>query len=501
MRRKHRSTLTLPVSELVEATQYRSGDDVLCSGCTAEVDHVQPGDLFVAMCDADSDTHEHAAEAIRRGAVAIVGERLLPVNVPQIVVDDARIAFGTACHRLAGHPSRALPVIGVTGSLGKTTTTLLTASVLNVHKQGVAAFSSLAHCDSVKSIPSDQSTPRADLLAQLLNSALQQGCSHAVVELSSAALAEQRTAGLELSMGVLTNLRRLHLDRHNSFAAYRALKQRMFSHMKDDAPLVMNLDDTFSRSLLEKIDRPVLTVGLHSEADVTAKLLERIASEQTFLLQAGADSIAVRTRMVGDHHIYNCLNAAAIGLLAGLDLPDIAQGLEAVEMIPGHMERVECGQEFSVFVDDARSHDALAMSLKTARQVASGRVICVLSPSDEMDPNDRPLLGKVLERNSQVRVITGETLHASDPLEQSHDVLDGFEHPGRAHVIPHREKAITWAMNEAQMGDVVVIAGSGHRSWQLGKEWTDDAAVARECLYRLAARELRSKPLVYAFMG
>jgi UDP-N-acetylmuramoyl-L-alanyl-D-glutamate--2,6-diaminopimelate ligase len=392
-------------------------------------------------------------------------------------------------------------VVGVTGSLGKTTTALLIAAVLNVQKQGVAVCSTLAHSDSVRSIAAEQSTPRADLLANLLSSAVEQGCSHAVVELSSTALAEQRAAGLRLETGVITNIRRHHLDRHTSFAAYRALKERMLHYLADDAPLVLNADDPFSRQLRERIARPVLSFGLHNEADVTATVLERVASEQTFLLEAGADSILVRTALIGDQHISNCLAATSVGLLAGLELPEIAAALESVSLIPGRMERIECGQEFSVFVDEGRSPDSLATCLKNVRSVTRGRVLCVASPDEELDPADYPLLGKVLEKGAHLRVITGAAREQEDPLLRSHDVLDGFERPGRAHVIPSREKAIRWALEEARPGDAVVLCGQGHRAWYCLGQRTDDATVARECLYSLAARELRGRPLVFAYHG
>jgi UDP-N-acetylmuramoyl-L-alanyl-D-glutamate--2,6-diaminopimelate ligase len=244
-----------------------------------------------------------------------------------------------------------------------------------------------------------------------------------------------------------------------------------------------------------------LTFGLHRQADVTAHVLERSLGEQTFYLEAGSDSVPVCTRMIGDHHLYNCLAAAAVGLLYGLPLTTIARGLEAVESIPGRMERLDCGQGFGFFVDEASSHDSLAMCLKTARQVTSGRVICVTSAGNSADSAQRALLGRVLEKHSSLCAITGESGKAPKSLAFAHDVLDGFQRVGKAHVIPCRDKAIHWAIEEAREGDTVVVCGAGHRGWKCGRRVTDDASLARQELYQLVADTNRQKPIVFAFSG
>lgn len=501
MRQTQRRSRTVRLRELVPQAHLFLGDDVACSGCTSDLTQVQPGDLFVGFVSPSGDSHEQASEAIAKGAVAVLSERILPVDVPQVVVDDTREALGYACHALAGFPSRKLPVIGVTGTHGKTTTSLLIASVLNTTRQGVAALTSLAHCDSVDAVPAQQTTPPANVLASILASAVEHGCSHGVVELSSAGLVEGRAAGLELAVAVLTNLRRAHVDRHGSVANYRVAKESIFGHLRDDGVAVLNADDSASQAILARLNRPVLTFGLHSQADVTASVLERSSGEQTFYLEAGNDSVPVCTRMLGDHHLYNCLAAAAVGLLYGLPLATIARGLEAVQSIPGRMERIDCGQDFGFFVDEASSHDALAMCLKSARQVTSGRLICVTSAGNQHEPAQRALLGRVLEKWATECVITGDSGKAAKSLNHAHNVLDGFGRPGKAHVIPSRDKAIRWAIEEAREGDTVVVCGAGHRSWRVGRRMTDDASLAKHELYQLVAETNRLKPVVMAFSG
>jgi UDP-N-acetylmuramoyl-L-alanyl-D-glutamate--2,6-diaminopimelate ligase len=234
---------------------------------------------------------------------------------------------------------------------------------------------------------------------------------------------------------------------------------------------------------------------------VTATILERSSGEQTFYLEAGSDCVPVRTRMIGDHHLYNCLAAAAVGLLNGLSLATIARGLEAVDAIPGRMERIDCGQDFGFFVDESPTHDALAMCLKTVRQVTTGRVICVTSAGSDRPACQRTLLGRVLEKMSTECVITGDSGKAAKTLAHAHDVLDGFERPGKAHVIPSRDKAIRWAIEEARAGDAVVVCGAGHHGWKAGRRVTDDATLAKQELYQLVAATNRSKPFVLAYSG
>jgi UDP-N-acetylmuramoyl-L-alanyl-D-glutamate--2,6-diaminopimelate ligase len=501
MRQTQGRSRTARLREIFPQAPLFLGDDVAISGCTSELAQAQPGDLFVGIVSPDADSHEQADKAIAKGAVAVLTERMLPVDVTQVVVDDSRVAMGQVCHALADFPSRKLPVIGVTGTHGKTTTSLLIASVLNTARQGVAALTSLAHCDSVDAVPAEQTTPGPQLLSIYLASAIEHGCSHGVVELSSAGLAEHRAAGMELAVAVLTNLRRAHTDRHHSAAAYRAAKLRIFDLLRENGVAILNADDPATQSILNKINRPALTFGLHSQADVTATVLERTASEQTFYLEAGNDSVPVCTKMIGDHHIYNCLAAAAVGLLYGLPLATIARGLEAVESIPGRMERIECGQDFRLFVDEAGTHDSLAMCLKAARQVTTGRIICVTSAGNDPDPAQRALLGRVLEKSATLCAITGESGKAAKSLAFAHDVLDGFQRPGKAHVIPSRDKAIRWAMEQAREGDTVVICGAGHRGWKAGRRVTDDASLARQELQKLVAQTSRLKPIVYAFSG
>jgi UDP-N-acetylmuramoyl-L-alanyl-D-glutamate--2,6-diaminopimelate ligase len=462
----HRTQLysgAISLRETLADARFLPGHDVPTASCSTDWRACRAGDVFIALTTADDDGHEHAAEAIGRGAVAVVAERLLPVEVPQVLVSDSRVALARVCQALAGHPSRALRTIGVTGSAGKTITAMLIASIFEAAGETAGVMSSLGHSDSVVQRAAIGETPTAAEFAAWLQRMHTARCDAAVLELSSRALADQRTSGIELDAAILTNIKSEHFDQHNSAGAYQRIKRRIFDLLKLGGLAIVNADDHRCRNLLGDLKGPCLTYALHSEADLTASVLERHLSEQTFLLSAGDDAVPVRTRMIGDSHVSNCLAAATVGLAAGLEIETIVRGLEAVERVPGRLERLECGQAFGVFVDAAASPETLALSIKTLRQVTRGRVLVVFSPGGSADAPRRAMLGRVVERGAHVAIVTSEEPRQAEPLSIAHDVLDGFERPHKAQVIPDRQAAIHHALDQARPGDAVLIAGRGNR--------------------------------------
>ena len=328
--------------------------------CSSDSRSCQPGDLFIARVGTDRDGHDYAEEAVSNGASAILTERLLPADVPQCIVPDTRIAHGQLCQALAGNPSQSLKVIGITGTNGKTTTTCLVASILQVAGFQPGLLGTLGYCDGNTTDRAPLTTPSTPELADWLRRMVVNGCTHAVMEVSSHALAQHRVAGVTFDAIAVTNVRRDHLDFHGSLTAYRSAKRRLFEHLSPEGFAVVNADDPVAANYLSSFNGPALTVGMTNHAEISALLVERSVSEQTFLLSAGCDTVPVRTRMIGDHHISNCLVAAAIGLTYGIDLHDVVRGLEAIDHVPGRLERIECGQSFGAFVDYAHTPDALS---------------------------------------------------------------------------------------------------------------------------------------------
>jgi len=477
----------ISLRSLLPEVEVFGADDVYVGSCSCDTRTLKRGDLFAALPGRVCDGHSLAAEAERRGCRAILAQRpLVDAKVPVCLVPDTREAYGRVCQALAGDPSRRLKVIGVTGTNGKTTTSCLIASMLVGARHKVGLLGTLGYFDGEDYEDPTLTTPPAEKLAALLARMVNNGCSHAVMEVSSHALAQSRLAGVEVDAACITNVSRDHLDYHPTIQDYRLTKSKILTLLSGEGFAVINADDPISAGYLCQIDGPVLTVGIRSPAEITAKILEQCISEQTFLLTAGSETVPVRTRMIGTHHVYNCLTAAAAGLTYGLDLTTVVSGLEAVDHVPGRLQRVECGQPFAVFVDYAHTPDALAACLQTLREVVDGQVICVFGAGGERDKQKRPLMGRAVEIGADQAVLTNDNPRSEDPRTISGQILDGFRNPTAVAVFQDRAEAICWALDKAQPGDCVLIAGKGHENYQIvGDErfHFDDYEVARNWLY------------------
>jgi UDP-N-acetylmuramoyl-L-alanyl-D-glutamate--2,6-diaminopimelate ligase len=307
-------------------------------------------------------------------------------------------------------------------------------------------------------------------MAHWLQRMVTSDCSHAVVELSSEGLAQSRSAGLELDAVCVTNVHRDHLDVHSSLENYRRTKERAIEHLQPHGVAVLNADDPNCCRMLARIDNPVLTFGIEQPAEVSAVLVEQFVGEQTFLLIAGSESAAVRTRIIGKQHIYNCLAAATLGLAYGIDLKTIARGLESVQRIPGRMDRVEFGQGYGLWLDAADSPHQLAASLEALRGVTSGRVICSLLPRSTYASVQRRRMFQTIKRLADISIVTDA---CSDHTSQA-DGNDSFNYAS----------AIAWTLRQARPGDSVLIAASPDAA--VGQLSTDDGALVQQWLRDVA---------------
>lgn len=462
-------------------------DDIAVSGCACDSRQIRGGELFAALVGRNHDGHDHIADATSRGCAAILSERPTPESaLPWCIVPNAREAYARVCQTLAGNPSQQLKLIGVTGTNGKTTTSCLIAGVLKAAGYGVGVLGTLGYLDGRIVEPASHTTPPPDRLAGLLSRMVRNGCSHAVMEVSSHALDQSRVAGMPFDAACVTNVTHDHLDYHASLRDYRLAKAKLFDHLTGEGFAILNADDPGSASYLRRLNGPVLTVAIDAAAEITATPIEQCLSQQTFLLTAGSETVPVQTQMIGTHHIYNCLTAAAVGLAYGIELTTVARGLESVGHVPGRLERIECGQPFGVFVDFAHTPDALAGVLKTLRQVTTGRLICVFGAGGERDCQKRPLMGRVVEQGTDVAIVTNDNPRHEDPKAIIHDILGGFVNPRAADVLPDRVEAIHRALAAAQPGDCVLIAGKGHETHQIigdKRLSLDDREVAKDWLY------------------
>jgi UDP-N-acetylmuramoyl-L-alanyl-D-glutamate--2,6-diaminopimelate ligase len=485
------ATVGIPLGQLLAADlRGNCPGDLHVTSCTCEWQQVQAGDVFIAITGDEEDGHDRATDAVERGAIAVICERPLPVfNVPVCVVADSRTAYGRLCQALVGNPSQQMKVIGVTGTKGKTTVARLLSAVLREAGMTVGTLDSFGYWDGVEDRPASTGPLTPPALARSLAEMSAIGATHAVVELSSVDLARHTFAGVTLDAACITNVGRHHLDVHGSLENYREAKRRIFEHLDESGVAVLNADDPVSVNFLNDLTRPVLTFGMKGASEISAQPVEQYINEQTFLLNAGDDSVGVRTEIVGDHHVYNCLAAATTALAYGVELTTIARGLELVDRLPGRMERVMGGQPFAVLVDSADSPDALRSCLRAARKSATGRLICVFGASSDCDTAELPAIGRVLGAMTDLVAVTKGSPGELSSHRSCLEVRSGFAELHKVQVILDRQEAIQWALNEAQDGDVVVIAGMGTEPHTpLGSE----GALANDC--EIVRESLRSIP-------
>lgn len=474
------------LDSLFPGSRTSGAPDVSVSGCTSNWQRVQTGDAFVCVLEDDADGHDLADRAVQLGAAAIIAERPLPIfRIPVYVVDDSRVALGQLCHELVGNPSREMRVIGVVGTQGKTTVAAILESILTAAGCDVGVLSGLKTYDGMTRGPGLSSPLTPMSLARRLSRMDAAGCSHAIVELSSHDLAQRRTAGVELDTVVVTCVQSQRLDLHQNVDNYRRAVHSVFDHVSPDGLAVINADDQVSCRWLATLDCASLTYGVKADAQITAEIVERNACETVFVLTAGCESAAIRTAIVGEHHVSNCLAAATVALAYGIELSTIARGIESVGSLPARMERIDCGQDFAVFVDAAENPVGLGAALRTARQLAKHRVICVLGAVGTT-ASEANVVRSVVQKLADVAIVT-------DDLVSVHNAwLDDSRDMDCVQVAADRGEAIAWALAAADRGDVVVIAGSrGTTGSDFGVTEIDEAEAAREMLYARSQTPLR----------
>ena len=482
----HRISLRAVLPE----ASFLGGGDVCAAGCTCDWRHLAPGDLLVALPDAGHD-HESLAEAAARGCAGVLADRstdpaaLAGLPVPVCLVADAREAYGRICHALVGDPSRQMKVIGVAGTHGKTTTSCLIASILTTAGHRIGMLGALGHLDGRVIEDAVGATPPAGELATWLARMAHNECTHAVVEVSSRALEDRHVAGVRFDAACVTSVVDARLDPQTR-NAHRRSKAELLARLPEEGVAVINADDPLAAGCVQSHRGPVLTVGIDRAAEIMAIPVEQHLSEQTFLLTAGSETVPVRTPMIGTEHIYNCLTAAAVGLVYGIDLMTVVRGLEAAGHVPGQLERIECGQPFGVFVDEAPTADALKQALATLRAASAGRVICVFGTGGhQQQPCGR--WAESLQGADRV-VVTSDSPTPDNAEAPAAAVLAEMPSSEAVELVLDRAEAIRRALELARPGDCVLIAGMGPQTYPSidGDSLPlDDAQIARQLLYEM----------------
>jgi len=480
----------ITLRRLLSTASFVGCADIRVHHATHRSGECQEKTLFAALRGRQHDGHHFIRDAIDHGASAVLVEYpQCDVSVPQCVVRNTRQAFSQICGALNGDPCRHLSIVGVTGTNGKTTTTWLTRSILQSAGLQTGLLGTIEYSDAVRSESSTMTTPDAPTMSKWLAAMVSQNTTHAAIELSSHALDQARCAGTMIDTAVITNITHDHLDYHHNFESYRASKLNILKNLKPGGLTIINADDPGSASCLPYTSGRVVTYGLRNPADVTATILEDSAAGTTFAIMAGSSRVEVRTPMAGPHNVSNCLAATAAALQAGLELPEIAAGIEALTAVPGRLERIDCGQPFSVFVDYAHTDDALRLSIETVKKMIPGRVFCVFGAGGDRDRLKRPLLGRAAN-TADFAVVTSDNPRTESPTAIIEEVISGIEDTSKAHIEIDRVDGICWALANAGPQDAVLITGRGHETIQdhgSKKVHLDDREVVRDFLRRQKA--------------
>jgi UDP-N-acetylmuramoyl-L-alanyl-D-glutamate--2,6-diaminopimelate ligase len=477
-----------------------SGDpNIKINGLHYDSRQIRPGFLFAAITGFQTDGHLYIPSALNNGASVLLAEK--PVEVPSEVtvvrVADSRRALAKLAAAYYKYPSSKLRVVGVTGTNGKTTTTHLIEAILNKAGYQTGLLGTIANRIGGKEWPVVHTTPESLDLQALLGEMVSFGSDYAIMEVSSHALALDRVANCQFDVAVFTNLSQDHLDFHQNMDDYRDTKLRLFSglgkdnHKPGPRYAVVNADDAAGERFIKATPVEVITYGLEKPAQVRADSIEITPCGTSFRAVLPDGELAVKLNMTGHFSIYNALAALTVAWREGINYQTIQSALRAVRGVPGRFELIDSGQDFTVVVDYAHTPDGLENVLSTAREVANGQVITVFGCGGDRDRTKRPRMGEVVARLSDYAVVTSDNPRTEDPMRIIEDILPGIRAVGAKQftVIPDRRQAIQQALQIAKPGDMVVIAGKGHETYQLvGTEVLpfDDRAVAKEILGQIA---------------
>lgn len=514
---------TMELAELLTILprkQVQGSASARISGVCYDSRRVKPGDLFVCVRGFKHDGHDFARDAVDGGATALVVERpVTGLGVPQVIVEDSRQALALVSSAFYGHPSKDLRIVGVTGTNGKTTTAHFVREILKAAGKKADLLGTVWNIIGDRVMPVERTTPESSDLQALFASMLEAGTEYAVMEVSSHALSLKRVFATEFDIGVFTNLTQDHLDFHRTLDDYLSAKSSLFWGLgvtywgepkRGKKFAVLNADDPATEFILSKVRVDYLTYGVAESLKEKRKggvppgagsgapdlHAEDVQVEQrgvSFKICWPGGATGMRMRVTGKFNVYNALAAAAVGLGEGFPMDCVVQALQQANAMPGRFESIDEGQDFGVIVDYAHTPDGLANVLRTARELTRSRVIVVFGCGGDRDKAKRPVMGRIAAELGDVVIITSDNPRSEEPSDIARDILAGISLEERstrkAEVVLDRRQAIEAAVKMARPGDIVLIAGKGHETYQIFKDRVvsfDDRLVAREALRKCA---------------
>ncbi|MEP6993861.1 MAG: UDP-N-acetylmuramoyl-L-alanyl-D-glutamate--2,6-diaminopimelate ligase [Acidobacteriota bacterium] len=449
-----------------------SGFDTAIARVESDSRRVRPGDLFVTIRGEKSDGYAHVADAVSRGAAAVVSDRPAPegIAVPWILSPSPRRALALLAARLAGEPASRLVLAGVTGTNGKTTTATLLEAILK-QRYGRAGFvGTVGYRTGSRSLPAQRTTPEATVIQQLLAEMVSEGTRAAAMEVSSHALELDRVEGCRFDVAVFTNLTRDHLDFHGDMEGYYAAKRRLFALRKPGAAGVVNAEDPYGRRLLAEAAPPMIGFSASgAPADVSAEAVTCDLSGIQLDVVHARGRFRLASPLAGRFNVSNLLCAAAAGLCLGIEPAQIAAAVREVANVPGRFERVEAGQPYRILVDYAHTPDALERLLQAVRELTDQKIILVFGCGGDRDRGKRAPMGLIAGRLADIAIATSDNPRSESPEAILKEVEAGLKASGATKylTIADRREAIRQAIELANTGTVVVVAGKGHETVQI----------------------------------
>jgi UDP-N-acetylmuramoyl-L-alanyl-D-glutamate--2,6-diaminopimelate ligase len=439
------------------------------SGITSDSRSVKPGFVFVCRQGTHHDGHAFIGEALRRGAAALVTGKAIPSpHIPWAQVEDPGKHMATMAAVFHGHPSTKMRLIGITGTNGKTTTSYLVQAIYEEagYPAAVMGTAGLTYQNYYREM--DKTTPEAPLIQEMLASLVKRGAEAVAMEVSSHALAQQRVDACRFHGAVFTNLTRDHLDYHGSMEEYLRAKSSLFEARAGHKPgfAVLNADDSSYDTLRSNTSLPVISYGIKNSADVRVqgKILQRTWG-QDFCLKTYDGTTLVHLNLPETFNVYNALAAAAVGVAEGFSLDTIKKGLEKVRKVTGRLEPLALPLPFAVIVDFAHTPDALEKVLSYLKKQEHRRLLVVFGCPGERDKGKRPMMGRIASEYCDLVVLTADNPVRENVLSIIDDIRAGVE--GECVCIPDRQEAVQYALSRAQAGDILLLAGKGHETYQL----------------------------------
>jgi UDP-N-acetylmuramoyl-L-alanyl-D-glutamate--2,6-diaminopimelate ligase len=503
----------MKLSQLLRAItdfQLHGDDSVTISAVSCDSRNVTSGTLFFALRGTTVDGHNYIKAAVQSGATAIIleDETNAPTGIPWVKVSNGRSVMACMAAEFYGNPTLGLPLVGITGTNGKTTTTYLIEAILAAAGMAPAVLGTISYRFGATRIEASHTTPESTELQGAFHQLINAGARSFVMEVSSHALEQKRVDSCHFDVGIFSNLTRDHLDYHQTMESYLGAKQRLFSELlhpttkKPRRRAVINMDDPYGAAIAGKTSCPVITYGIQYQGDVQVTELSSSVNGFSGTLVTPKGKVSFTSKLVGRFNLSNILAAVSAGIALDLPLEAIKTGIETHTTVPGRMERVDNSRGITLLVDYAHTGDALENVLTTLKELATGRIITVFGCGGDRDPGKRPIMGRIAAQLSDLAIVTSDNPRTEDPftiLAQvkagittlgSHEyalneLSDSFDKKGFV-MLENRAAAIRLAVRLAKAGDIVLLAGKGHEDYQIiGKtkhHFDDREQAAQACV-------------------